>query len=280
VRVRDGRVIIGPCGDCCKKPLTAILLESLGQQDDDIRLTLLRADGQRVTLSDTRCNASWYKGEQILGWTGSFLPTTLPEYWRSVRLRGSALAGATSGDRIEVHLFDGWGGSWIMSPWRITATYSDGTTRIIHGGRSASGTSVEPLPPPFTIDLGATFPPKVGGPAEYYGAVTFGPYPFTAEIWSRSTNPAGANDDLAINGTLIFPDNDSNEINGGADTLLATVAGGSTWTVDVRNRAGYTDDMGGFGSLSIEPTAIYRGGDYYSTGPHILNYYEIGFADL
>lgn len=102
-----------------------------------------------------------------------------------------------------------------------------------------------------TINLAADFP---GGgfldpPGWPYGAgVTYGPYSGNRWIYSHADDPASADDDLAINGVKLFPDDIANTINGGATTFLHFLPAGSTMAVNVWNAGG---GYGAGGSLRL-----------------------------
>ena len=101
------------------------------------------------------------------------------------------------------------------------------------------------------IDLAADFPGIIRGPGAYYGARTYGPFASNLFVYSHAANPAVANDDLAINGILLYEDNVTDAINGGTTTLLLFLPAGRTFTVDIRNRLGSTDGCGGGGTLRL-----------------------------
>ena len=261
--------------------VVSIVLESQGQQDDDLRVVI---DG--VTVSDTRWNIGWYKNENFV--TSAVPPFTHEDnsgWWRKIVLDQTALQIAMGrlprrGDVVAVDVFDGWGNIFVTNPWTLTATWSGGAVTTYSGGKYSTGQSAGIAMGTVIVDLAALFPPKVGGPGELYGVVTLGPYSSNAEVWSRATDPAGANDDLVINGSVVYQNNESDYVNGGVDTQLATVTAGNTWSVNVRNRTGYTDDMGGFGKLMVEGVPVTPPAGYYSSGPHLENYIENGKVTL
>lgn len=261
-----------------------IEVEALGPMDDDLRV---KVGG--VTLVDSRLNVDWYEGRKqvfdpVSG--GSQNSSWSTSGFRKVRISDSDARAAgvelVPGLLVEVDLFDGWGGSYSGSSWKLNVGWSDGSVFSepvdVQGVAGSSVLPADTIPTtPVSVDLAALFPPKIGGPGALYGAVSLGPYAWGVQVWSRSADPAGANDDLVINGSVVFQNNDSDFVNGGVDTLLATVSAGNTWTVDVRNRTGFTDEMGGFGKLSVEPTvASIVDPAYFTTGPHFGEWYSLG----
>jgi hypothetical protein len=116
-----------------------LLIESLGPQDDDLRIKI---DG--VTVSDTRLNVAWYQGETIRGafnqhggWATSG--------FRTIRIRNEDIAFAMDvGSLVTVDVFDGWGDGWRTSPWTATVRWPDERTTSASGGSIRSGTSPVP----------------------------------------------------------------------------------------------------------------------------------------
>ena len=96
--------------------------------------------------------------------------------------------------------------------------------------------TIPPSVPSFLeIDLDSQFPNKPGVPVgDFYGFQTFGPHLENRWVYSHEADPAGADDDLVINGTVVDPDNVANYVFDGARTLLVILNAGSTFTVDVR----------------------------------------------
>lgn len=72
-----------------------------------------------------------------------------------------------------------------------------------------------------------------------YGAgVTYGPFSGNRWIYSHASNPAGADDDLAIDGVILYGDSSANYVNGGATTFLHYLPAGQTMVVNVWNAGG------------------------------------------
>lgn len=104
----------------------------------------------------------------------------------------------------------------------------------------------------FTIDLGVEFPPgPLVGYGERYGAKTFGPYASTRFVYSHADDPAGADDDLVINGAIIDRDDLAEGIFDGATTLLLRLPAGDTFTVDIHNSVIYGGFAYGTGRLRL-----------------------------
>lgn len=131
-----------------------LLIESLGPQDDDLRVTV-----GGVVVSDTRWNAGWYNtdGENRREYPTGTFPPVIPPWptitsasWRKIRVT-AAQADAlglrmVSGMEVEVDVLDGWASNWQTSPWRATVTWSDGLMEAHDGGLASAGTSSVALP--------------------------------------------------------------------------------------------------------------------------------------
>ncbi|MEI6493828.1 MAG: hypothetical protein WCO94_14870 [Verrucomicrobiota bacterium] len=93
-------------------------------------------------------------------------------------------------------------------------------------------------------------PPSVA-PGGFCGAKTFGPYTVDRYVYSHAADPAGADDDLYLNGEAINFTNRSHVLFGGATTLIMTLPAGTPLVVNVRN----SDYWGGYcwaaGSLRL-----------------------------
>ena len=105
---------------------------------------------------------------------------------------------------------------------------------------------VFPAPSFFVIDLAATFPNDLVSYGEgwWHGlsaGENFGPYPDDRWVYSHSDDPCGADDALAINGT-VWPD--FGYIHGGATTLLLYLPRGSTFNVNIWNSGGWVYAVG------------------------------------
>ena len=108
-----------------------------------------------------------------------------------------------------------------------------------------------------TIDLLAEFPEGPGVAAGgFYGAKTFGPWPETRFVYSHSSDPAGADDDLVIDGVVIEPNDFADDISGGATTLITTIPANTVMTVDVRNSSIYGGPCSAGGSLRLYRSPI------------------------
>lgn len=146
VPVCQDRVVVGPCA--CAAPITELLIESLGPQDDDLRADVLR-QGRAAweTLSDTRLNVSAYFGEtespdRAIGFNNAW-PTA---GFRVLRI-GSA-ARLRTGDLIRLWVAD-LGGGCQCSPCRVTIRPLGGPPRNLIVGYDLSITP--PAWPPGTI---------------------------------------------------------------------------------------------------------------------------------
>lgn len=120
VRIRGGRVLVGDLG------VRSMLIESLGPQDDDLRVDV----GGRV-ISDTRRNVSSYVGEALIDYGGN--PSWSTSGFRVLRLSNPGQRG----EQVQVYVTD-VGGGVVLSPYRVTLTYADGSQRILFAGRSLS----------------------------------------------------------------------------------------------------------------------------------------------
>lgn len=255
-----------------------LLIESLGPQDDDLRVTV-----GGVVVSDTRWNAGWYSadGEHprenppgtfppvIPPWPGTFAPRKI----RVTAAQAEALGlRMVSGMEVEVDVFDGWAVGWQTAPWRATVTWSDGLVEMHTGGWASSGSSAAPAAPStyFEIDLYALFRTPYGTknlqPGETFGSQTFGPYPYAAKISSHASNPAGADDTLLLNGSMIDDLGYAHTLFGGATTDITTIPAGEDFTVDIYN---YGGECHGWGALRVEPL-------YYSSPAHFAEYHPDG----
>ena len=105
------------------------------------------------------------------------------------------------------------------------------------------------MPSFFAINLLADFPagPSVGYHG-LYGARTYGPYADLRFVYSHASDPACADDDLVINGVVLYPDDFANPINGGATTLFLVLRAGDIFSVNIRNAGG---PCSGSGSLRL-----------------------------
>ena len=119
----------------------------------------------------------------------------------------------------------------------------------------------------FTINLGTYFPGDYRGALSWYGApVVFGPYSSARWVYAHAAdgpNAACANDDLAINGTLVNPDNIAGYVwpqppytiwdpgaLGGQTKLLLFLPAGTTFTLNVWNGS-YGGECGASGLLRL-----------------------------
>lgn len=260
--------------------VTELFIQSLGVQDDDLRVTV----GGTV-VSDTRWNQGWYNadGEHPREYPAGVFPPTIPPWptitaasWRKIRVTDAQAAALglrmVAGMEVEVDVFDGWASDWRTSPWRATVTWSDGLVETCDGGWASSGSSATPPTPStyFEINLYALFRTPYGAkdlPAgATFGVQTFGPYPYAAKISSHASNPAGADDTLLINGTMIDDLGYAHTLFGGATTDILTLPAGDTFTADIYNYASWCH---GWGALRVEPL-------YYSTPPAFAEYHPNG----
>lgn len=94
----------------------------------------------------------------------------------------------------------------------------------------------------FTINLGVEFVdfPGYWASAGWFGPdKVFGPYPDNRWVYSHAddgADTAQVDDDLAVNGTLVFPDSlASYVVPDGATALLLVLPAGSTFTLNIWN---------------------------------------------
>jgi hypothetical protein len=128
--------------------------------DDDFRLRFRLGDrpagsGGGLPLpfkgADKRRNVGWYD-------SAVFILNEVNAKTHTNGKRNSAkllLVGLTE---ILVDTFDGWAGGWHSHPWRITFSFSDGSTVALSGGQSLDGTAIEPAPSPQPPDYYTTGP--------------------------------------------------------------------------------------------------------------------------
>lgn len=103
------------------------------------------------------------------------------------------------------------------------------------------------------IDIAADFPdgPSVA-PGALYGVQTYGPFAYDAFIYSHSSNPAGADDELILDGVTIFTATPGHYfVAGGATAFLMALPAGQTFTVDVRNSGYYGGYCFALGALRV-----------------------------
>lgn len=181
-----------------------------------------------------------------------------------------------AGMEVEVDVFDGWAPCWITAPWVATVTWSDGLVETRAGGWHSRGLSEFPPHafPYFEIDLYALFRTPYGAknlpPGATFGVQTFGPYPYAAKISSHASNPAGADDTLLLNGSMIDDLGYAHTLFGGATTDIATIPAGEAFTVDIYN---YGGECSGWGALRVELcdfTGVSSAGRYHPDGSFVL----------
>ncbi len=122
-----------------------IIVQSLGPQDDDMRLQIGGVD----IFNPKQC-VLWYNGDLNVG----------PDYNPNFRNTGFRLcivtraeaikAGANweLGATVDVDTFDGWGGSYRTASWFATVILNGGATSRHQGGVTFTGDSIEPRPQP------------------------------------------------------------------------------------------------------------------------------------
>lgn len=99
-----------------------------------------------------------------------------------------------------------------------------------------------PTQPEFhALDMATLFP---GGgwtdpPGWPYGAgVTVGPYPDDRWLYSHADDPIQCDDDLAVDGVILFGNNLAGPVNGGQTTFLHFLPAGETVAVNIWNAGG------------------------------------------
>lgn len=137
-----------------------LFIQSLGVQDDDLRVTV-----GGVVVSDTRMNQGWYNADGLNPREdppGTF-PPTIPyqnkwptitaDSWRKIRVTAAQAEALglrmVSGMEVEVDLFDGWAVGLQSAPWRATVTWSDGAVDTHTGGVLWISRAEFPLPIPY-----------------------------------------------------------------------------------------------------------------------------------
>jgi hypothetical protein len=98
------------------------------------------------------------------------------------------------------------------------------------------------VPPETTIDIGAEFPrrdPEVVATGGRYGEKTFGPWGYPIKLAQRSASPSWWDDDMVLNGDVVYPTGSADSPNGGANTTFLELSVGGTFSMDVQNNAGW-----------------------------------------
>ena len=220
--------------ECECEPLE-VLITSLGPQDDDLRVRV-----NNTVAFDGQCASGSYSGEVSDPGNASFNPLWQTSGFRVVRMTREVMHALgcriIPGAVISVDVFDLGGGVWQTSPWRAEVKWSNGEVSTCTGGGSASGEAADY----FEIPLNPYFPYKTTGvvPARsLYGAKTFGPFDHDAVLYSHADNPLVPDDDLVINGVVLYQTNftELEGINGGLTTQLLVLPAGTTFTVDLLN---------------------------------------------
>lgn len=108
-------------------------------------------------------------------------------------------------------------------------------------GLARWGTTIPAPVEMLSIDLGELFPNDYDyHPAGWLGAwVTCGPYSEPRWLYSHADNPAAFDDDMGLDGVVVYPDGYADYVNGGATTLLKYLPAGSTFTLNVWNSGGW-----------------------------------------
>lgn len=98
-----------------------------------------------------------------------------------------------------------------------------------------------PWPGYEAVNLAPLFPdlyPAYNVEGWYSGnaaGVTIGPFSGNRWVYSHADDPAAADDELAINGVILFQNDAADPINGGLTTLLHVLPAGQTFRVNVWN---------------------------------------------
>ena len=95
------------------------------------------------------------------------------------------------------------------------------------------------------VDLDPHFPNDfVIYPTGWYrgssAGVDFGPFAGDRWVYSHAADPAWADDDVAINGTVVYGDGTTDYINSGLTTFLLFLPAGRMFNVNVWNNTGWT----------------------------------------
>lgn len=104
---------------------------------------------------------------------------------------------------------------------------------------------VFPAPSFVAVDLDPHFPNDfVTYPTGWYrgisAGVDFGPFAGDRWVYSHADDPAWADDDVAINGTVVYGDGTTDYINSGLTTFLLFLPAGRMFNVNVWNNTGWT----------------------------------------
>lgn len=254
--------------ECDCEPVE-VLITSLGPQDDDLRVRV-----NNTVAFDGRMNVGWYSGEGGVYGAAGFNPLWATSGFRVVRLTREVMHAlgcrVLPGAVISVDVFDGWAGSWLTSPWRAEIFWNTGEISTFTGGSGTTGASVLGMPTMVLIPLVEHFPLKTDVPDfGRYGAKIFGPYPFDSSIVSHADSPAWFDDDMVLNGEVVYPTGVADLVNGGVTTTLLSLPAGQTFSVDVQNSYGWCWAQN---SLRVVPDTS----NYFASGPHFETYIENG----
>jgi hypothetical protein len=281
VLIEDDLVLLGPHANT----IDTLTVEALNPITDDFRLMQ-----GNVVLYDAQLQRLWYH-EATQTWfpetqTGAFGGGNN----RKIVLTGSQIfaKGGNHVDPIQVSFANSHGNTSRTGRWLATVEYFDGRERVYRADRDTTAASTgvallwpagtanntwerNPNPPgatyiasgefpidarlplPWNIPVATTFPTKTAA-AGLYGEVVFGPFDHRVEVWSWHVDPAGIDDDLVINGEILFQNNFADIINGGQNTLLADIPPGTLLRVDINNAA--FGPVGGSGTIRVVPAAL------------------------